>query len=70
MPRDDFPKKVKETVAERAGYLCSIPYCNRPTVGPHSDPNKSKCLGVAAHICAASPGGPRYKGVKSTLVSY
>lgn len=60
MPRDDFSQSVKKTVAERAGYLCSIPRCNRPTIGPHSNPNKAKCLGVAAHICAAAPGGPRY----------
>jgi hypothetical protein len=58
--RDEFPPAVKRTVAERAGYLCSVPNCNRPTIGPHSDPLKAKSLGKAAHICAAAEGGPRY----------
>ncbi len=31
-----------------------------PTIGPSTDPNKSINVGVAAHITAASPGGPRY----------
>lgn len=60
MSRDDFSASVKSTVAERAGGLCSIPGCNRLTIGPHTDPSKSKRLGVAAHICAASEHGPRY----------
>jgi hypothetical protein len=58
--RDEFLSTVKKTIAERAGYLCSVPNCNRPTIGPHSDPNKAKNLGVAAHICAAAEKGPRY----------
>jgi len=58
--RDDFPKRVKTTVALRAGYLCSNPDCRRPTSGPHSDPNKAIITGEAAHIRAASENGPRY----------
>lgn len=30
------------------------------TIGPASDPAKSLSSGVAAHICAAAPGGPRF----------
>ena len=30
------------------------------TVRPHSDATQSLKIGVAAHICAASPGGPRF----------
>ena len=60
MQRDEFSPKTKRTAAERAAFLCSNPRCNRPTIGPHSNPNKAKCLGIAAHICAAAPGGPRY----------
>lgn len=34
--------------------------CRRLTCGPHNQPDKSVNIGVAAHIIAASPGGPRY----------
>lgn len=58
--RDDFPPKVKRAVAQRAAYFCSRPKCRKLTIGPHSDPQKALSDGVAAHICAASPGGPRF----------
>lgn len=60
MARDEFSKSVKLTLARRVGYLCSNPECNASTSGPHTDPAQSINLGVAAHITAASPGGPRY----------
>lgn len=59
--RDNFTPKVTENLAKRAAYMCSNPQCNRMTVGPvSSDPNLFTKTGNAAHICAASPGGPRY----------
>jgi len=58
--RDDFSKEIKRTTAERAAYICCNPKCRTPTVGPHSDPQKSLKTGIAAHICAAASGGPRY----------
>jgi hypothetical protein len=59
--RDDFSPSVVTKLAERAAFICSNPSCNRITVGPVSaDPNKSTKIGIAAHICAASAGGPRY----------
>ncbi|MCR1847944.1 hypothetical protein NSA42_01530 [Paeniclostridium sordellii] len=58
--RDDFKENTKKTLAQRVGYICSNPNCMKQTIGPHSDPNKSLSIGVAAHIKAASPGGPRY----------
>ncbi|MBN2187047.1 MAG: hypothetical protein JW732_06320 [Dehalococcoidia bacterium] len=58
--RDDFPERVKRIVAQRAAYFCSRPECRNLTLGPHSDPEKALSNGVAAHICAASPGGPRF----------
>lgn len=58
MNRDDFPTKVKLELAKRVGFLCS--HCGRATTGPTVDPQKSINVGVAAHITAASPGGPRY----------
>jgi hypothetical protein len=58
--RDDFPKRVIETLAKRVGYRCSNPSCRQPTSGPHSEELKVVSIGVAAHITAASPRGPRY----------
>ena len=59
--RDEFPQNVRETIAERAGYICSNPLCNRLTIGPCEEiDEKSSKHGVASHICAASPKGPRY----------
>jgi len=58
--RDDFPKNVIRTLAERAGQRCSNPNCGRVTSGPHLLSHKSIILGVAAHIYAAAPGGKRY----------
>lgn len=58
---DNFPQKVKVKIAQRAGYICSNPQCSRLTIGPSMrDYESSENIGVAAHICAASPGGPRY----------
>ena len=59
--RDDFTLKTKEQLAKRAGYRCSNPTCNRGTIKPDpSDQASFSNLGVAAHITAASPDGPRY----------
>ena len=58
--RDDFTATTKNILAQRVGYKCSNPTCRIQTSGPHSDPEKSLLLGVAAHITAASVGGPRY----------
>lgn len=57
---DDFSEATKRTLASRAGHVCSNPECRAPTSGPQSDPAKAVNLGVAAHITAASPGGPRF----------
>jgi len=57
---DDFSALVKKTLADRVGHLCSNPDCRALTSGPQDDPAKAVNLGVAAHITAASPGGPRY----------
>jgi hypothetical protein len=58
--RDDFAKEVREVLAKRAGQQCSRPECRSTTSGPHSSPNKAINLGVAAHICGATPKGKRY----------
>jgi hypothetical protein len=57
---DDFSEPVKRNLALRTGGLCSSPECRALTSGPQDDPAKAVNVGVAAHITAASPGGPRY----------
>jgi hypothetical protein len=58
--RDDFTKQTTDILAKRVGYLCSNPSCRNPTVGPNDNPEKATIIGIAAHITAASPQGPRY----------
>lgn len=58
--RDEFILSTKRTLGERAAYICSNPACRTPTIGPHSDPEKSLKTGDACHIEAAAPGGPRF----------
>lgn len=60
MPRDDFSPRTRRILGERAAYICSNPDCRDNTIGPHSSPDRSLDTGVAAHICAAAAGGPRY----------
>jgi hypothetical protein len=58
--RDDFSAPIKTLLSKRTGSLCSNPECQQPTSGPQMDPNKAINIGVASHITAAAPGGPRY----------
>ncbi len=58
--RDDFTEKTKAQIARQVGYLCSFPSCRVATVGSTQDGQGVISIGTAAHICAASPGGPRY----------
>jgi hypothetical protein len=59
--RDEFSQGTKDLLAKRAGYMCAFPGCRRLTVGPSEDrATATTMVGVAAHITAAAPGGPRY----------
>lgn len=58
--RDNFSPKTKRQIEKRAGSHCSDPSCRRLTISANSDGTDEINLGVAAHICAAAPGGPRY----------
>lgn len=61
MARDDFDDNTKEILRRRVNGICSNPKCNHPTqCASLSNSNKIEYIGVAAHICAASEGGPRY----------
>lgn len=61
MPRDNFSRKIIDRLAKRAGMRCSMPDCRAPTSGPATEETGVTNIGVAAHICAASPGGARYE---------
>lgn len=57
--RDDFSSTTKAALAKRSAFLCAI--CRAITVGPSAESTRSVSnVGVAAHITAAAPGGPRY----------
>lgn len=58
--RDDFTKATANILAKRAGFRCSNPECSRPTIGAALEGPGVINLGVAAHITAASPDGPRF----------
>jgi hypothetical protein len=58
--RDEFTQATKDLTAKRAGWLCSNPDCRCATVGAAEGHDGVINAGVAAHITAASPDGPRY----------
>lgn len=58
--RDDFSLSTKRLLGSRVGMRCSNPACRKATCGANTDPEKITNIGVAAHICAAAEGGPRY----------
>lgn len=58
--RDEFSASVKDTLAKRVGQVCSRPDCGHATSGPQETSSKAINIGVAAHITAAAPKGPRY----------
>jgi hypothetical protein len=60
MPRDEFGRDVRDALAARVGRRCSNPECQKLTSGPAADPTRALNIGVAAHITAAAPGGPRF----------
>jgi hypothetical protein len=58
--RDNFSKTVISSLERRVNGHCSNPECKVPTSGPNLGRNTASCIGVAAHLAAAAPGGPRY----------
>lgn len=57
--RDGFDKKTTADLARRSAFQCAI--CSAVTVAASAESaNAVINIGVAAHIAAASPGGPRY----------
>lgn len=60
LKENEFKSSVKDQLAKRVAYRCSKPDCRKPTIGPKANSCNSDSIGRAAHICAASAGGPRY----------
>ncbi|RLA84314.1 MAG: hypothetical protein DRG78_01745 [Epsilonproteobacteria bacterium] len=61
MSRDNFTKITIETLKSRVASRCSNPSCRVPTTAASNEhQNKINNIGIAAHINAASIGGPRY----------
>lgn len=63
--RDNFTKSVIAMMKDRVGARCSNPNCRVPTLAP-SGKEKLNSSGIAAHIHAASEGGPRYDAKMTT----
>jgi hypothetical protein len=61
LARDDFPRPTRDVLRGQVGGRCSSPGCRAPTEGPSEASQAAiNSVGVAAHITAASSGGPRY----------
>lgn len=59
--RDDFDAKTIDALSKRASYICSRPECRALTICPSTvSIEKYIYVGKAAHITAASTGGPRF----------
>lgn len=60
MARDNFKPPVIDKLKARVAMRCSNPSCRVPTSAATTNVEKVNSIGVAAHICAASKGGPRF----------
>ena len=58
--RDNFNSLTWHKLRDSAGNVCSFPGCHVHTHGASSDGEGTVGIGVACHIKAAAPGGPRY----------
>ncbi|XXE03601.1 hypothetical protein J3P88_11795 [Pseudomonas sp. Z3-6] len=58
--RHDFLQSTVRRLRDCAGNVCSFPDCHVHTHGAAFTGDKAVGVGVACHIKAAAPGGPRY----------
>lgn len=58
--RDNFSPKTLQRLRDGAGNVCSFPGCAVHTHGATASGDGVVNLGVACHIKAAAPGGPRF----------
>ncbi len=60
-PKNNFTERTRTKLMFRAGHVCSNPECRAPTSGAKEGEDEGVLnMGVAAHICAASPKGARF----------
>lgn len=60
--RDNFAPATIAALKQRAAFICSNPNCKCLTIAPSkNNEEKVEFNGIAAHICSAAAGGPRYK---------
>jgi hypothetical protein len=60
LARDNFNPTVIRKLKDRVAMRCSNPSCRVPTSAATTNVEKVNNIGIAAHICAASKGGPRF----------
>lgn len=58
--RHDFLMGTVRLLRDSAGNVCSYPECHRHTHGAKASGKGALTVGVACHIKAAAPGGPRF----------
>lgn len=58
--RDNFTQEASRRLRDSAGNVCSFPGCHVHTHGASATGDGVVNLGVACHIKAAAPGGPRF----------
>ncbi|EPQ3961733.1 hypothetical protein L4P90_005873, partial [Pseudomonas aeruginosa] len=59
--KNNFKSSTLRKLKNRVGNVCSNPSCYAPTSGAKTGEEEGELnMGIGAHICAASPGGPRY----------
>ena len=58
--RDEFTRSVRDRLRQRVDGRCSNPDCDVSTSAGSKTTDAVRCLGDAAHIRAAAPGGKRY----------
>ena len=63
--RAEFCRRTRTLVAQRAGYRCSFPSCDRLTIGPGNGPCEVSEVGIAAHIYAAAASGRGPRGTRA-----
>lgn len=57
----EFSRVVADTLAKRAGLMCSNVECRTVTAGPAEAADKAISIGEAAHIFGARQGAARYR---------
>ncbi len=58
---NDFTESTRRKLRDRVANLCSKPECRKNTVAANLETIDNRTIiGEAAHICAASSGGPRF----------